>query len=366
MRKTPMCSTLFWRLRPGLCKDDLSAMAMIDFDPDGAAVHDGVFGLPHDSESARVVLLPVPFDATASYRLGARDGPAAMRAASMQVDLHDVETAEPWQAGIFMLPESGEIRALNDEARRLAAPIKRAGGAAAGREELRRVNEIGARVTDWLRAESSRWLDRGKLVGVVGGDHASPLGAIRALAERHPGMGILHIDAHADLRVSYEGFEYSHASIMHNVLERVPDLGKVVQVGVRDLCAAEVERIASSRGKVQTWFDADMHRAVFEGETYANLVRRLLDPLPSHVHVSLDIDALDPSLCPHTGTPVPGGLSFRQLLFLLGALARSGRRIVGFDLCEVAPGREGDAIDAIVGVRALYALIGWMVVSNSP
>lgn len=334
------------------------------FDPNSAAMYDGIFGLPHGAEDARVVLIPVPFDATTSYREGTEQGPAAIREASLQVDLHDADTGEPWKHGIWMAPEPEEIRALNLEARAHAAPVKADGGAGDHPDALKAVNAAGEKVCAWVRAQTEAQLDRGKLVGIIGGDHASPLGAILALADRHPGMGVLHIDAHADLRVAYEGFVQSHASIMHNTLARTPAISRLVQVAVRDLCEQEATAIRGSAGRIRSFHDAEIARAMFRGETFASVVDRILAELPRDVYVSFDIDGLDPSLCPNTGTPVPGGLSFQQASYLLEALATSGHRIVGFDLCEVCPGTGGDTIDAIVGARILYKLIGWALVSH--
>ena len=328
------------------------------FDPNDATCCDGVFGLPHSADDARVVLLPVPFDATTSYRQGAADGPETILEASWQVDLRDVETGDPWKQGIVMLPEAEHIDGLNDEARALAAPIQEQEDEQPNPEALERVNAIGEEVASWVEAETKRWHERDKIVGVVGGDHASPLGAIVAAAARWPGLGVLHFDAHADLRVAYQGFTHSHASIMHNVLERAAGVKRIVQVGVRDLCAAEMDVIERS-DRVACWYDSDLSRAQFEGRNFSSVAEEIVNALPGQVWISFDVDGLDPSLCPSTGTPVPGGLSFQQATYLIGAVARSGRRIVGFDLCEVAPGPDPTGIDGIVGARILYKLIGW-------
>ena len=328
------------------------------FDPNDATVYDGIFGLPHTEEEARVVLVPVPFDATTSYRKGAAEGPQTVLEASWQVDLWDGETGDPWKEGIAMLEEPEAIVRLNEAAQALASPIQHQEDEALSHETLERVNAIGEELMVWVRDEVRSWLDRGKIVGVVGGDHASPLGAIMAVAERHPGLGVLHIDAHADLRAAYQGFSHSHASIMHNVLTRVPGVARITQVGLRDLCANEMQVIRGD-DRLRSFFDHEMARAQFEGRSFASLTREIVATLPRQVYVSFDIDGLDPSLCPGTGTPVPGGLSFHQASYLLGEVARSGRRIVGFDLCEVAPGADPSSIDGIVGARMLYKLIGW-------
>jgi agmatinase len=330
-----------------------------NFDPNAAATQSGIFGLPPTADHCRVVLIPMPFDATTSYRAGAAGAPEAILQASWQVDLHDVETGEPWQQGIFMSDPFDDISALNAEASGLAQPIKDSGGASSTSPQLARINQIGELLCERLRAECARWIDQGRWVGVVGGDHSCALGSILAHADRYPGMGVLQIDAHADLRSAYEGFVHSHASVMHNVLQRSTAVAKLVQVGVRDLCQAERAAIDRSDGRISCWFDAAICRALFEGQSFATVVARIVEQLPAEVYVSFDIDGLDPSMCANTGTPVPGGLSFQQASFLLGAVVASGRRIVGFDLCEVVAGPGPESIDAMVGARLLYKLIGW-------
>jgi agmatinase len=138
----------------------------------------------------------------------------------------------------------------------------------------------------------------------------------------------------------------------------LPGVTRLVQVGVRDFCEEEAQRIDESAGRIVTFFDADLQARLAAGEPWAALVEEMLAPLPRTVYLSFDIDGLDPALCPHTGTPVPGGLNFAQACFLLRALAQSGRRLVGFDLVEVAPGPDGDEWDGNVGARLLYKLIG--------
>ena len=338
------------------------------FDPSAAALPgSGIYGLPTSEEDARVVLLPVPWDATTSYGGGAADGPSAILSASKQVDLFDREVGRPYEAGIFLREESPLVRAWNDEARAAAKPVIDAGGAgddAALRAKLGVVNDLSEKVNKWTYDMTRALLAAGKIVGVVGGDHAAPYGAIRAHAEKHPGMGILHVDAHADLRDAYEGFAFSHASILHNVATRLPQVSKIVQLGIRDFSEDEGKFAWESHGRIVTHFDADWARARLEGATFKSLVDDALAALPNEVYVTFDIDGLDPALCPSTGTPVPGGFSFHEAAYLFAAVVRSGRRIVGFDLNEVAPGPDGDEWDGNVGARLLYKLIGWTLRSR--
>jgi agmatinase len=311
----------------------------------------------------------VPFEATTSYGGGASRGPAAILEASRQVDLFDVETGRPYHAGIHMLPIPEHVLALDAGAREDAAAVIAAGGVSGRRADLApaaaRVDAASRAVNAWVEGQVERLLRGGKMVGVVGGDHSVAFGSIAAHARAFPGMGLLHLDAHADLRLAFEGFEHSHASVLRNVLERVPGVGRLVQVGVRDVSDEEMEYVNRSGGRVVVHHDATLAAARFEGEPWGAQVRRILDPLPRDVYLTFDVDGLDPTLCPHTGTPVPGGLSFQEACALAAGVARSGRRIVGIDLVEVAPGPEGDSWDGNVGARLLYKMIGWMVRSQA-
>lgn len=333
------------------------------FDPDAAAAPgSGIFGLPHPEAESAIVLVPVPFAATVSYGTGAENGPAAILAASRQVDLYDLQYGRAYEAGIHMRADAPALRALHDDARQRAAAVIERGGAAREDAAVVAVDAAGAAVNDFVHAATAEVLRAGRIPGIVGGDHSVPFGSIRACAERFPGLGILHLDAHADLRVAYEGFRWSHASIMDNVLREVPGVARIVQVGIRDFCEQELRAIQDSRGRVVTHFDREWRRRLFTGATFDSLCREAVAALPADVYLSFDIDGLDPALCPHTGTPVPGGLQFAEALHLVAVVAASGRRIVGFDLVEVAPG--DDEWDANVAARLLYAMCGAAIASR--
>jgi agmatinase len=339
------------------------------FDPDAAAgAESGLFGLPFTPDAAHVVVLPVPFEATTSYRAGTARGPEVILEASRQVDLFHGELGRIYAPGIAMLPIPEAIRRLDAEARAAALPVIEAGGEVDHDPDLlakrAHVNALSARVNAWVHTETELWLARGRFVAVLGGDHSVPLGAIAAHADRYPGLGVLHLDAHADLRVAYEGFTYSHASIMYNVCAEVPGVSRIVQVGVRDFGEREARFIGESDGRVRTFFDGDLQRRLCCGATWDALCREIVEHLPPQVYLSWDIDGLDPVLCPNTGTPVPGGLSFAQAMHLLRTLVASGRTIVGLDLVEVAPGPDADEWDANVGARLLYAMIGFALRSQ--
>lgn len=320
----------------------------------------GFLGARLDPNDAALVLIPVPWEATTSYGGGTSRGPDAIVRASHQLDLEDAAFGTPYRAGIAFLPQDAAVAELNGRARVAALEVIAAlerGEALPAALDL--VNAAGAQVNARVHAAAGEALGRGRLVGVVGGDHSSPYGLLQALAERHPeGFGVLHIDAHHDLRAAYEGFTWSHASIFHNVMERLPQVTRLVQVAIRDYARAERHYVQRLGGRAACFYGAELFRLKAEGVPFCEVCAQILDALPDRVYVSFDIDGLDPSCCPATGTPVPGGLSFDEAVYLLQALAASGRRVIGFDLCEVAPGREGDEWDANVGARLLYKLCG--------
>jgi agmatinase len=334
------------------------------FDPNSPGdANAQMYGLPFTCEEADIVLVPVPWEVTTSYGGGTSQGPAAIFDASFQVDLFHPEFPRLWKRGIAMdeLPKAllHQSDALKKQAKRVIDLLVEGGSKkdeAHAAKALKLINEECAVMNKWVEERTSLWLDQGKLVGLVGGDHSTPLGYFRALARRHRSFGILHIDAHMDLRNAYEGFTFSHASIMHNALG-LKQLTKLVQVGIRDFCAEENEVIIQHGDRINVVRSADIRRQQYEGVTWKEQCDAIIRALPQAVHISFDIDGLDQTLCPNTGTPVPGGLAFEEATYLLSRLAASGKKIIGFDLVEVSPGKQ-DEWDANVGARMLWHLCG--------
>lgn len=334
---------------------------MIDFDPNGVGQDNGnYFGLPFTPETAALVLVSVPWEVTASYGAGTAAGPDAIIEASTQLDLYDRFAPNVWHKGIgtvgvdYSIAERSER--LRDDAEKVFRHLT-TGGATTDdnvRRKIERINTASAELNEQVYEQSKHWLERGKLVGLVGGDHSTPYGHIRAVAEHNESIGVLHLDAHRDLRERYEGFEHSHASIMYNVLENIDGVEKLVQVGVRDWCDAEQEYAVVDE-RVVSFDDYTLMEAEFTGKTWNDICKDIVAELPEKVYISFDIDSLTPECCPNTGTPVAGGLSFNKIVWLLHTITESGRRVVGFDLCEVSPELSGQW-NANVGARVLYKL----------
>ncbi|MDJ1173023.1 agmatinase family protein [Roseofilum capinflatum] len=330
-------------------------------DPNGISVPNGCFfGLPYSLEEAEVVFLPVPWDVTTSYGEGAAQGPQAILEASVQLDWYDFDVPKAWKIPLGTLGIDGEILAENGRMRAIAKQIiehLEAGGKSddpAIAPSLAQVNQASADLNDWVYTQSQNYLEQGKLVAVVGGDHSAPLGLMQALGQQYQDYGILQIDAHADLRQAYEGFIYSHASIMDNAL-KIPQVSRLVQVGIRDVCEAEMERVGGDR-RIVAFDDWQLKANAYQGIPWATQCRKIISHLPDRVYISFDIDGLNPTYCPHTGTPVPGGLEFNEAIYLMRSLVQAGKTIIGFDVCEVAPGDTGDQWDGNVGARILYKL----------
>lgn len=341
------------------------------FDPNQAGnPNNNIFGLPFTEEDAKVVLLPVPWEVTVSFGAGTSRAADHIFKASLQVDLFDPDVKDGWKSGFFMKPMDRKVLLKSDYLRKEAELyidyISKGESVAANKfmcKSLKDINEGSIFLNDWVYNQTKALLEQGKLAGLIGGDHSTPLGYFKAIAEQYGDFGILQIDAHCDLRTAYEDFKYSHASIMYNALNEIPQLKKLVQVGVRDYSEDENEFVLENSGRVKTFFDKDIKERQFEGETWKTIVDEIVQQLPEKVYVSFDIDGLDPKLCPNTGTPVAGGFEAEQVNYLVRKVIESGRRLVGFDVVEVGVG-EG-SVDANIAARILFKLCNLMVKSNS-
>ncbi|MFK7806857.1 MAG: agmatinase family protein [Saprospiraceae bacterium] len=329
------------------------------FDPNGVGLENGHFiGLPFEEEEAEIVLLSIPWDVTVSYNDGTANGPTNILKASTQLDLFDEDVPDAWKRGLFMRPPSEEWLQRNTALRIKALSYINwlEEGSLTGQKEAmdqirEEVNRACEELKEAVKQNVSVLLGKGKLVGLIGGDHSCPLGYLEALAERHEAFGVLQIDAHMDLRKAYEGFTYSHASVFYNALE-LPQITRLLQVGVRDFCEEEYA-LANADDRIKVFYEKDIRTHLYQGGTFASLCAKMIESLPQKVYVSFDIDGLDPKLCPNTGTPVPGGFELQEAFFLFRQIVASGRQIIGFDLCEVAGAGEWDGN---VGARVAYKL----------
>lgn len=329
------------------------------YNPSAVGKKGSIFGLPYNLEESNLILIPVHLDVTVSYGQGTAKAPDLILDESSQLDLSLVSIRDPWQLKVAIYDRL-VVASQNEIQRGRAINIIKALEAGKDPEEdqLAYVNEYCESTLLKVEETASSFHSLGKLVAVVGGDHSSPLGLIRALSKKK-NFGILQIDAHMDLREAYEGFTYSHASIMYNALKE-DGVNSLTQVGIRDFCEEEESYLSESKKPVHVFYDEVIHNRQVAGVSWKEQVEEIIKTLPQNVYISFDMDGLDPSLCPNTGTPVPGGLQFNQSVYLMEQVVRSGRKIVGFDVCEAG----NDSWDANVAARIIYRIATLTGVSN--
>jgi agmatinase len=268
-----------------------------------------------DFDRARILVLPVPYEGTVSYGHGAADGPRAIIEASRNMELYDEEIAgSVYRLGIHTL------------------------------DELPAIDPPDA-MMDQIERRAEQLLDTGKFLVMLGGEHSISGPVIRALGRRVKNLSILQIDAHADLRESYDGTKHSHASIMARAVEVCP----AVQVGIRSISEAEAKRLPETPTKVY-WAKDIVGRTDWHEEAISHLTE--------NVYLTIDIDGLDPSLVPTTGTPEPGGLGWYDALGIIRALARS-RNVVGMDLTELAP-VAGNSSPDFLAAKLIYKSLSYI------
>ncbi len=266
-----------------------------------------------DPETATYVLLPVPYDATSTWMKGADRGPRALLEASAHMELYDIETdSEAFRKGIHTAPAL-EVRNLPPE--KMVLQVKNA---------------------------VAEWLARNKTVVTVGGEHSVAIGAFYAHQERWPGLSVLQLDAHADLRDQYEGSPFNHACVMARIMEKAP----ATQVGIRSMDISERAKMDPQR----TFWACDIH----PGKNWIEQVVGSLGPL---VYITLDLDVLDPGIFPSTGTPEPGGLDWYTLLSLLKKVIAE-KEVVGFDITELAPNPSNKAPD-FLAAKLIYKILSY-------
>ena len=243
------------------------------FDPNGPGTAGSLFGLPFTPESAEVVVIPIPWEVTVSYHSGTAKGPQVILDASSQIDLAMRDIPDAWKLGISILPFPANLYEeslnLRDLASKHIHALERGEKIEVGNPVVAKINEACENLNIYVKSVTQKYLKEKKMVALLGGDHSTPLGFLRALSEVHERFGILQIDAHADLRRAYEGFTYSHASVMFNAL-KIPGVARLVQVGIRDYCDEELRIIDRAMGRVVSYFDQDIKDQGYEGKSWSS------------------------------------------------------------------------------------------------
>ena len=268
-----------------------------------------------DFKNARVVILPIPLDRTTSYVAGTRNGPREILVASSHMELWDEETGiDVHPIGIFTLPEMEFPFPTMDD------------------------------VMGDIRRVASELIARGKFPVALGGEHSITPAVVAAVAEKHPGLSVLQIDAHADLRDSYMGTPHNHACAMRRVLE----FARATQVGVRSLSTEEAA--AAPTLPTEIFYDFNMRKD-------PRWIDRVVDSLGEHVYITIDCDGLDPAIMPAVGTPEPGGLTWYETLALLRRVIEA-RRVVGCDLVELCP-IPGNVAPNFLCAKLIYKILSY-------
>jgi len=269
-----------------------------------------------DFENARVVILPVPLDRTTSYVAGTRNGPHEILVASSHMELWDEETeSDIHRIGIFTLPEMELPFASMDE------------------------------IVDDIRRVTAELITRGKFPVVLGGEHSITGPVVAAVAATHPDVSVLQIDAHADLRDSFMGTRHNHACAMRRVLDHAP---RCTQVGIRSLSPEEAAAAPSLATRI--FYDWNMRQD-------PDWIERVVDSLGETVYITIDCDGFDPAIMPATGTPEPGGLSWREGLALLRRVIEA-RNVVGCDIVELSP-MAGNVAPNFLCAKLVYKILSY-------
>ena len=320
-----------------------------------------LFGLDFTQETADIYIVPACWELSVSYRYGTSKAPLHILQSSYQLDLYHPAFNYAQTKGIFMPPINNAELAVHDalcqDSRRLIKLMDKQGALTktADLQCLEQLNHAHFNFLKHLETQITTQLKQGKLVGLLGGEHSVTEAAILAMAKQHPSFGILQLDAHMDLRKCYQGFQHSHASVMHNCLN-IPQLSNLVQVGIRDSCIDE-QNIARNDSRISVFSNYHLKKDLFEGRLWSDICDEIVSCLPEKVYISFDIDALEACLCPDTGTPVVGGLGFDEVFYLISKIVAANKKIIGFDLVEVAG--QADQLSCMLGARALYQLAGY-------
>ena len=314
------------------------------------------------AEQAQIVIVSAPWSVTVDYGRGAAYAPDAILDASARIGLYDAASGLSLAGKVATAEADYDILELSEQlgsdAQKVVSHVED-GGSITGEyfaRKLARVNGGAKRMHASVQSQVERWASEGKIVGVVGGEHSVSFGAVKAMSRRYEGLGVLMIDAHCDLRGEGRIFDYSHDSVARNIIDELPQVAKIVEVGVRDFSEEEVNFAAKS-DRLRLFMHEHIMAERYRGKLWATQCAEIVAQLPQTVYVSLDVDALTIESCPSTCRPVPGGIAFNEVVYLLNAVVDSGRKIVGFDITEVVPKIEYTH-DATVGARMLVKMCG--------
>ena len=312
------------------------------------------------TEKADVVVVSVPWSVTADYGRGATYTPDAVIEATARCGNYDAWSGVSLEGRVATAEIDYNIQELSEQLGRDAERVAQVGEGSSftGDYALRKVKSINEGFDAMHRStyeQTLRYAKQGKTVAVVGGDHSVSYGAVKAVAECNEGLGVLFVDAHTDFVAEGEVFNFSHRSIARNIIEDIPLVERLVAVGVRESSRGESERVGGE-SKVELFPAESLAQARFEGKSWGEQCREIVERLPQKVYISFDIDALKIEFCHNTNAPVPGGMTFDEAIYLINSVVASGRKIVGFDITEVVPHLK-NTMDATVAARLLAKMV---------
>ena len=314
-----------------------------------------LFGLK-PQKHPKFIVIPIPWEGTVSYRQGTSLGPQTILEASQQIDLWDVEFGSLEKLGIHYHHQTSAVLQWNQKALDLRKNPQT--------NSLEAINILSEKVNEWVLQQCQMQSKPDNIIVLLGGEHSIALNGFQATSQKTKGnYSLLHIDAHFDLRKAYQGYTHSHASVFYNLLKSDFAPKTLVQVGIRDFCREEQIFAEHLKDQVFVFYDRFLKNRLHKGDFWEPLCHEIISPLVENVHISLDIDGLSPLLCPGTGTPVPGGLNFDQLVTLLKCLS-SCKKIVGMDLVEVGTSTNNPQWDGNMGMRVLYKMLGFVALSQ--
>ncbi len=310
------------------------------------------------TDRADVVVISTPWSVTSDFGRGATYAPDAIIEASVKSGRYNALSGLSIEGRVATAEIDYDVQELSEQLGREAERVAHYTAAGASIEQVARkiehINEGFSAMHQSTYKQAKLYAGKGKCVGVVGGDHSVAYGAVKAVAECYGGIGVLFIDAHADFREERQ-YRFSHRSIARNIVEDIALVERLVAVGVRDISHDEAVAMQSSP-KCEVFLSEQLAAERFEGRNWGDLCREIVERLPEKVYVSLDIDALKIEFCHNTNAPVPGGMTFDEVVYLINTVVESGRKVVGFDISEIVPSLEY-TMDATVGARLLGKMI---------
>jgi len=307
-----------------------------------------IFGTPVNYIKSKIVILPIPFDGTSSYRKYSQNAPYKILEASNQVDLFDIDFGNLYRRNVYMEKISPLIIKINNYILSIQKKFF------TSFDSAEKINSIMSANNNFIYKWTLNALNADKIPILLGGEHSIIFGAIQACFNVYKSreLSILHFDAHSDMRLNYDGFNYSHASIINNIQNRISTPKRIIQVGIRDVSYSEYKQIQLSN-EIYSFLDKDIRKYKLLG-SFDVLSEDIIEKLGDLIYITIDIDGLDIPYCSNTGTPVPGGLNFDHIIHILSNIKKKKKRIIGADICETS----SSTLDSIVSMRLLYKLTG--------